>query len=34
MLGMSAEVIVIDPAYVQDTVGQLMEGGDLSKFIL
>ena len=28
------ETLVIDPAYVQATVGQLIEGADLSKFIL
>ena len=28
------DVVVIDPAYVRDQVGQLVEGADLSKFIL
>jgi ATP-dependent HslUV protease ATP-binding subunit HslU len=30
----AGEALVIDPGYVRDTVGHLLEGADLSKFIL
>ena len=30
----AGEVLVIDPAYVRDKVGHLLEGADLTKFIL
>ena len=30
----TGEAVVIDPAYVRDNVGHLLEGADLTKFIL
>jgi ATP-dependent HslUV protease ATP-binding subunit HslU len=30
----AGEVLVVDPGYVRDHVGHLLEGADLTKFIL